>query len=570
MSLRRFAAAAAAAGLVLAVPATGAQAPAKSDPARSFGEVAPGADALMVTFDDLPDASRARARLRGLGEVSPLAPDAGVWRLTPTRRAGAREAALGRPMVRSAEWPLVRRSAVRPASAPPLAPLPLGELIDPLTVEQWGLQHNGWSTDIVGRTPRPIIAVLDGGLDTGHPEWSGANASVIVAPQSVIPGRNPLNVNDWGQSGHGTHVAGIAAAPANGIGVAGVAPATPQAQLMPVQVADRGGEFRDEDIIKGIHWAVRNGARIINISAGGTGDTRAFQRTVYWATRRGALIVAAVGNEGDAENELLYPAAYRRVLGVGAQCGPERTPDCPTPLGVARFSQRNASVDVIAPGVDILSTVPRRVSDDEVEPGYAFRDGTSMAAPYVAGVAALLQAANGNTLTPFQVMRHLEATADDVGAPGRDDRSGWGAVDIRRALTTPVPPDDVSEPNDDILFLSNPTDLSGSTDPLVIEADVDRWDDPDDVYAVRVRKGQRLRVELTHARGLLNVYLWGPGTRTVTTSTANTDRNLLAFAGRPGRRQVAVVRAERTGRVYVNVYARRGTTPYTLRVRRQR
>ncbi|MFN8121546.1 MAG: S8 family serine peptidase [Thermoleophilia bacterium] len=494
-----------------------------------------------------------------------------MWRLTPARRAGIREAVLRRPSVRAAEWPLVRRSAERASPVAPLAPIPLAPLTDPLSGEQWGLQQDGWDARLVGREPRPIIAILDGGLDLQHPEWSGANAGVIIAPHSVIPGRNQLNVDDWGRTGHGTHVAGIAAAPANGIGVVGVAPASAQSRLMPVQVASRDGEFLDEDMIAGIRWAVRNGAKVINISAGGPGDTYAFQRVVYWATRRGALIVAAVGNEGDGDNKLLYPAAYRRVLGVGAQCGPERTPDCRTPLGVAAFSQHNRSVDLIAPGVDVLSTVPKEIADDEISPGYAFRDGTSMAAPYVAGVAALVQAANGNALTPYQVMRHLESTARDLGPAGRDDRTGWGAVDVAKAVTTPVPPDDGGELNDDIAYLGNATDLSSATAPLVVEADVDAQDDPDDVYAVTVRRGQRVRVEVTADRGRLEVYLWGPRTASVSVRTGpNARRNLLAQSRRPGRRQVAVVRATRSGRVYVDVHAPRGTTGYTMRVRRQR
>lgn len=570
MSLRSLLAVAAGC-LVAAAPAAATPAP-RADPPRAFGETVPGAHGLMVTFTDVPVAATAAARLRGLGEVTALAPGAGVWRLEPARRAGIRDAVLARDMVRAAEWPLVRRSAVRTAPPAPLAPIPLAPLTDPRLGEQWGLQQNGWSPELVGREPRAIIAILDGGLDLQHPEWSGANAGVIVAPHSVLRTANQLNVDDWGRTGHGTHVAGIAAAPANGIGVVGVAPATAGARIMPVQVASRDGEFLDEDMIAGIRWAVGNGAKVINISAGGSGDTYAFQRVVYWATRKGALIVAAVGNEGDGENALLYPAAYRRVLGVGAQCGPERTPDCPTPLGVAAFSQRNRSVDIIAPGVDILSTVPREVADDEIEPGYAFRDGTSMAAPYVAGVAALVQAANGNTLSPHQVARHLQRTARDIGAPGRDDRSGWGVVDVAKAVTTPVPPDDGGEVNDDITFLGTATDLASATAPLVIEADIDRQDDPEDVYAVRVRKGQRLRVELTAPRGRLDVRLWGPDTRTISgTRRGNAARNLLRSSATPGRRrQVVVIRAARSGRVYVNVHARSGSTDYTLRVRRQR
>ena len=102
--------------------------------------------------------------------------------------------------------------------------------------------------------------------------------------------------------------------------------------MIPVQIADQNGDSSDLTIIRGIRWAVNNGAKVINISAGGIGYSRAFQDTILWASSKGALVVASVGNQGQDVNSLNYPAAYRRVLGVGAQCDGVVTYDCPTPL----------------------------------------------------------------------------------------------------------------------------------------------------------------------------------------------------------------------------------------------
>lgn len=534
-------------------------------PSVSFGRVAPNADALLVTFRDRPDRAAVERRLRNLGAVSPLVPEAGVWRLEPERR-NAREAARRRYKVLAVEWPLARRSAERPAPADPLPIVPADPITDPLQSEQWMLASNGWQPDLTGRRPRPVIAVLDGGIDRDHPEWSGPD-SPLLPGFTVFPGRSDANGDDWGITGHGTHVAGIAAAPANGIGIVGVAPGRGDgAQVIPVQVADRFGEFSDEALIRGIRYAVTQGAKVINISAGGEGSLRAFQETIYWATRRGAVVVAAVGNDGDGENVVNYPAAYRRVVGVGAQCGPELSFDCRTRYGVARFSNHNSTVDLVAPGVGILSTVPVRVTQDAVQPGYALKDGTSMAAPFVSGAVALVQAANGNSLSAFQAVRQLERTARDIGARGRDDRAGHGAVDLRAAVTTVAPPDDATEVNDDVRFLGRrATDLQVGGPRLVVQADIDAFDDPDDVYPVRVRRGERLRVELTTATGRAEAWVWDTGTRTVSDVGQNVKRHLIDYSGRPGRRQVVVIRAPRSGRYYINVYTSSAVTSYTLR-----
>ena len=176
-----------------------------------------------------------------------------------------------------------------------------------------------------------------------------------------------------------------------------------------------------------------------------------------------------MGNQGQDVNALNYPAGYRRVLGVGAQCDGIVTFDCPRPFQAATFSNHNRTVDVIAPGVNVLSSVPKRVTEREVAPGYALKDGTSMAAPYVSGVAALVMAANGNALSPYQVLRQIENTANDLGPAGRDNVNGYGVVNPRAAVTLPGPADDVDEVNDDVKWLKGSIRLTEAK-PLVVTA----------------------------------------------------------------------------------------------------
>ena len=523
---------------------------------------------LMVTFADRPSAPAARRRLTGLGTAALLLPEAGVWSLEPRERSTARGRALALEGVVGAEWSLGRRPDLLKRPAAPAAPGPVPPFTDPLftPAAQWGLFQTGlWGPEITGQGARPTIAILDSGVDSSHEEWRGPG-SPLVSPRSTI--RRSANAGDWGRSGHGTHVAGIAAAPANGVGVVGVAPASgATAAVMPVQIADAAGRSTDETMIRGIRWAVRRGAKVINISAGGPGFSRAFEAVVLWAADRGALIVSSVGNEGDLENGLNYPAAYQRVLGVGAQCDAEINVDCPGRFGVARFSNHNESVDVVAPGVNVISSLPRRVRERVVAPGYGLKDGTSMAAPYVAGVAALAQASNGGTLSVDQLRRHLENTATDLGVRGRDDRAGHGAVNARAAVALRAPADDLEEVNDDIKYLDDHRRPARGS-PLTLEAFIDEHDDNEDVYAVVLRKGERLRAELTHRRGRIDLYLWRPGTRTVSTDPpGNLDRNAVGFSGRDGRREVVTYVAQRTGRHYVNPFARVGEDRYTLRIR---
>lgn len=527
----------------------------------------PDGPTLLVTFRDAPTDDAARAALEGLGRVEPAAPEAGIWAVHAPADAGLRDRALARPGVDTAAWALSRRTDERigrkrpsatgpPVALTPIAAAPTDEYF--ANGRQWALTTPAttWGIDLTGTPPRPRIAILDSGIDSTHPEWSGPN-SPLVRPYSAQTGRQ--SAEDWGKTGHGTHVAGIAAAPINGLGVVGTAPgARGTAEVIPVQISDSDGYSTDETMIKGIRWSVQNGAKVINISAGGVGDSPAFQRVIDWAFARGALVVASVGNDGQDYGALNYPAGYWNVLGVAAQCSAEVNADCPTPYGLATFSTRNRSVDLVAPGVDIISSVPPRVKQGEVSPGYAIKEGTSMATPFVVGVAAEVFAANPGA-TAYQVLMQLLNTATDMGPAGRDTATGSGLINPRAAITLPLPPDDPYEPNSDIDEVRAATALRpvASTGGFA-----DGWNDTVDVYPVSLRKGQSVRLSASAKRARLKLSLWPPGTRSINSGAA-----AAANRGSSASPRLGYV-ATRTGRWYVAVRATSGRSPYRLTVGR--
>ena len=549
--------------IVLAVAAA-VPAVAQAAPPRLAGG-ANGAT-LLVTFRDAPADDVARAALAGLGRVEPAAPEAGIWAVHAPADAGLRQRALSRPGVDTAAWSLARRTdertreqqspAATPAALTPVAAAPTDEYF--ANGRQWALTTPAttWGIDLTGTPPRPRIAILDSGIDSSHPEWSGPN-SPLVRPYSPQTGKQAAE--DWGKTGHGTHVAGIAAAPINGLGVVGAAPsARGTAEVIPVQISDRDGYSTDETMVKGIQWSVRNGAKVINISAGGVGDSPAFQRVIDWAFGRGALVIASVGNDGQEYGAVNYPAGYWNVLGVAAQCSAQVNADCPTPYGLATFSTRNRSVDLVAPGVDIISSVPPRVKDGEVSPGYAIKEGTSMAAPFVAGVAAEVFAVNPGA-TAYQVLMQMLNTATDMGPRGRDTATGSGLINPRAAITLPLPADDPYEPNSDIAEVRGARALS----PVATASGfADGWNDTVDVYPVSLRKGQVVRLSAGAKRAKLKLALWPPGTRTITSGSP-----AAANRGSSATPRLGYV-ATRTGRWYVSVRATTGRSPYRLTVGR--
>jgi subtilisin family serine protease len=211
--------------------------------------------------------------------------------------------------------------------------------------------------------------------------------------------------------GHGSHVAGIAAAATNnGIGVAGVSWG---AKIMAVKMLDRYGDGWYSDAAAAVIYAADNGARVINLSLGGEEVSATLCAAIEYAHSRGCLVVAAAGNSGGS---VLYPAACAQALAVAATTGADER---------ATYSNHGPEVDLSAPGSSIYSTWPWL-------DGYFTLSGTSMAAAHVSGVAALVWS-RWPVLGPDGVMQQLTRTAVDIDATGSDPYTGWGRIDAATA-----------------------------------------------------------------------------------------------------------------------------------------
>ena len=246
-------------------------------------------------------------------------------------------------------------------------PIPSGPILpqsDPLMPQQYSLGrmdvYEVWDAGAIGQGV--TVAVVDSGVDFTHPDLAGV---------FVSRGRDFINNDDdaTDDHGHGTHVTGIIAMrPDNGVGGAGVAYG---ARILPVKAMSANGGGGAALISEGIAWAADQGAKIINLSLGSLYPSQTLEAAVTYATNKGALVVAAAGNHGAATP--MYPAAYPQALSVCATDHGDRR---------ASFSGYGPSVDVCAPGADIVSTVRGG--------GWQTWDGTSMAAPAASAVAALI------------------------------------------------------------------------------------------------------------------------------------------------------------------------------------
>ncbi len=328
------------------------------------------------------------------------------------------------------------------------------------------------------------------------------------------------------------------------------------------KVVTPGGTIAVEAEARAIRWAVDNGARVINVSLGGLRDPRNPGRDTYsrleeeavkYAVKRGAVVVAAVGNADQAPHSpwrfASYPAALPHVLGVSALTRSGGSPG---------FSNRDAVFnDVAAPGEDILSTFPRSITADRPgcqEQGYTpcasdeFRppDGTSFAAPQATAVAAnllgvrpLLRAEQVTTIIERTAVDATAATGCRTCALGRDPLTGWGALDATGAigaLAGVVPPRDAHEPNENAGEDAYPLYFASGEKARFVRATVDFWDDQDDVYSVYLRRGERLFTSLVPAvPSNVVLALWRPGTSQVT-GLAPPDRR-VRVSTRSGRRQ---------------------------------
>ncbi len=267
------------------------------------------------------------------------------------------------------------------------------------------------------------IAVIDTGISYGHPDLP---SQWELAPGwDFVDGDNdPFDPGTPGAAfaSHGTHVAGtIGAKTNNGTGVAGV---TWNVRIMPVRVLGTDREGTIADLASGITWAAENGAKVINMSLGGS-SSPTLSQAVQLAESKGVVMVAASGN--DSSSSVSYPAAYSQVIAVGAASGYD-------PFTVAAFSNGGAGLDIIAPGTWVFSTnYDRRGFPPKWN--YMYAEGTSMACPHVAGVVGLMLAEDWS-LTPGKVKRILRQTAIRPGnGQEHDTWRGYGFINAYAAVT---------------------------------------------------------------------------------------------------------------------------------------
>ena len=272
-----------------------------------------------------------------------------------------------------------------------------------------------------------VIAIVDSGIDETHLDLN----------DKLVPGYDFVNNDNDPHDiyGHGTHVAGIAAAETDNLeGIAGVA-FSANIKIMPVQVLDDNGMGTAANVAKGIIYAADHEAKVINLSIGGR-DSTTLKNAVNHAYSKGVLLVAAAGNDGGSRK--YYPASYPNVISVAATDYNDKK---------ASFSNFNSEIDVSAPGVNVFSTFPTYdftigIKYDRSK-NYDVGSGTSMSVPQVVGLAGLLFAQDISR-DNVKVRAIIEQTADDLGTSGWDKYFGWGRINVNVALnyvpgTAPAP-----------------------------------------------------------------------------------------------------------------------------------
>jgi thermitase len=299
---------------------------------------------------------------------------------------------------------------------------------DPLFSQLYGLHNTGqtggtndadidapegWDAAGLGAFPAtggPKIGIVDTGIDRNHPDLAGKTANCADSLNGFL-----IEGTCEDDNMHGTHVAGtISARSNNGVGVAGTTPNATFAICKALRTA--AGTGLTSDVANCINWTHTRGSKVISMSLGG-GESTTLRNAVVNAWKGGAangsVLIAAAGNDGDST--LNYPAAYAEVVSVAATDHNDAR---------ASFSNANSDVEIAAPGVDVLSTIPGGQ--------YARLSGTSMATPHVSGVAGVLwQRFPGDTAAGIR--GRLTAAVDDKGAAGRDSSFGFGRVNLCKA-----------------------------------------------------------------------------------------------------------------------------------------
>ncbi|GAB3177155.1 type VII secretion-associated serine protease mycosin [Micromonospora palomenae] len=308
------------------------------------------------------------------------------------------------------------RAAGAPLAEPGFVPLKTTARADRVRDDQWQLEELRASTAWSASTGRGVtVAVIDSGVDASHPDLAG----------QVLPGIDlvsPAGADEPDPVGHGTTVASlIAGRNDDRKGVAGLAPG---ARILPVRVLDDENRYDDAMIVaKGVRWAVDNGARVINLSLGGSGDSPALAAALDYAFARDVVVVACTGNLATSSSpKVWYPA---REPGVIAVAGLEGSSE-----NLWSGSITGHATTLTAPATRLVGARPGGI--------YWGVQGTSFASPLVAATAALVRA-RFPEMSAGDVVNRLLATAKDIGPTGRDDRFGYGMVDPVAALTADVP-----------------------------------------------------------------------------------------------------------------------------------
>jgi subtilisin family serine protease len=377
---------------------------------------------------------------------------------------------------------------------------------DPLEPQEWWLSHVG-ADRVVPPGPGIPIAIVDSGTDPTHPEFATRPDTTFLNTQTVL-GREEY---------HGTVVASIAAAPANGAGIVGVYPTAA------LQVYDASGDGRgisDFSATTGILAAAQHCPAVINLSFGSTQLDEQLQDAILTAVHNGCLVVAAAGNSGDSGSPTTYPASWPHVFTVGATDEADQA---------TSFSTTSPGLDLSAPGVDIVGAVPPTRNATGYQDGFS---GTSFSAPMVSAAAAWVWTVRPS-LTATQLAEVLRTSARDIGPTGFDPASGWGIVDIPAALAAPVPQNDPFEPNDDIdqvrpgkLFELGQQPLTTPAKPSIrIAATLDSAEDVHDLYRVWVPARKTVRATVA-AGGNAAVRIWGPKTARLTEGIRARRRDL--------------------------------------------
>jgi subtilisin family serine protease len=448
---------------------------------------------------------------------------------------------------------------------------------DPLVSKQWFIQDDhafdAWAEPPTTLAPVKV-AVVDSGVDCSLPDFQGR----LLDARSFVGGDPCID-----SEGHGTFVAGQIAANLDTQGIVGIAYTS---QLLVAKVVKSDGTIPLAAEAAAIRWAADSGARVINLSLGGVRDPVHPNRDTYssleakavaYAYSKGAVLVAAVGNGDEAASQpwpyASYPAALPHVIGVSALTRQGAVPD---------YSNRDPVYnDIAAPGSGIFSTLPRALTAERpqcVDQGYSdcgtddYRnpEGTSFAAPQVTAAAAILFAL-APTLTNAQVAAILEHSAADVNASNgcarcaqsHDPFSGFGRLDVAKAvaaLAGPLPASDRYETNDNAGAQAHT--VWGKR--VTLNATVDFYDDPVDVYRVSLSGHERLTAKLLGGwpGAKVDLTVWKPRTTKV-----DDRRSTLraAQSAAPAAGQLVRFTAPGRGWYFVEVrVASKGYGPYSL------